>query len=566
MEAALRCGGVPRSLRAGRALAVPDSSPRPACQPPPSLPLPPSHPTHPLPPSLSICAVLCPQDCVRCGHGREAGPRGVGARARPGRHQGGVGGDCAAPRGPPAQQGARDRQHRGGKRPRCGMVPLGPVAPGGRRRGRALPVLAPAALDSAWPLPPTRCAGNAKKLLKQVQEGEKDYHFIEVGAAWGCAAARLCCSVVTRGGVVRWGQPCGLRSRPFHVPPARPPTRHARHRSWPAPAAASAAAASRAARTRRSCRSARARCTSEGSWRGRRRAVEAGPRTPQPVDLTAAPPTPPRPTLNPRSVDERKVLRRSHENPVIQQLYDDFLEKPNSHKVGAGSGAAGKAGGRQDGGQSSNSARWLAGRAVCNCTPGKHSRARPSARRSDRAPVLPPACPAALQAHELLHTYYVPCGPEKFDINSPPVSCLRSAAAGGKEQGRRRPPAPAPAPARVVAAKQLERSSRAAAAASRHHIGSCVAGLPQRAPPRAPRSARWKRRPPASPTRLRPARHEPPVCALRRPAAHPPAHPAPHAPPCVLLPQPLTCAAVPLCLPAGGLHRPAGHLHPRPGL
>lgn len=33
-------------------------------------------------------------------------------------------------------------------------------------------------------------------------------------------------------------------------------------------------------------------------------------------------------------VDERKVLRRSHENPVVRQLYDDFLERPNSHKVG----------------------------------------------------------------------------------------------------------------------------------------------------------------------------------------------------------------------------------------
>ena len=44
-------------------------------------------------------------------------------------------------------------------------------------------------------------------------------------------------------------------------------------------------------------------------------------------------------------MDERKVLRRSHENPVIQQLYDDFLEKPNSHKVGwvvAGRGVAGR--------------------------------------------------------------------------------------------------------------------------------------------------------------------------------------------------------------------------------
>ena len=34
------------------------------------------------------------------------------------------------------------------------------------------------------------------------------------------------------------------------------------------------------------------------------------------------------------SVDERSVLRRSHDNPVIQRLYAEFLEKPNSHKVG----------------------------------------------------------------------------------------------------------------------------------------------------------------------------------------------------------------------------------------
>ncbi|EFN60019.1 hypothetical protein CHLNCDRAFT_133208 [Chlorella variabilis] len=53
---------------------------------------------------------------------------------------------------------------------------------------------------------------------------------------------------------------------------------------------------------------------------------------------------------------QREAPRRKlQQNPVIQQLYDDFLEKPNSHK-----------------------------------------------------------------AHELLHTYYLPCGPEKFDINSPP--------------------------------------------------------------------------------------------------------------------------------------------------
>jgi len=27
------------------------------------------------------------------------------------------------------------------------------------------------------------------------------------------------------------------------------------------------------------------------------------------------------------------VLRRSHENPDILKLYDEFLEKPNSHKA-----------------------------------------------------------------------------------------------------------------------------------------------------------------------------------------------------------------------------------------
>lgn len=106
--------------------------------------------------------------------------------------------------------------------------------------------------------------GNAKKLLKQVQEGEKDYHFIEVMACPG-------------GCIGGGGQP---RSKDKEILQKR-----------------------------------------QGAL---------------------------------YNVDERKVLRRSHENPVVQQLYDDFLEKPNSHK-----------------------------------------------------------------AHELLHTYYVPCGPEKYDITAP---------------------------------------------------------------------------------------------------------------------------------------------------
>ncbi|MFN4224645.1 MAG: iron hydrogenase small subunit, partial [Fervidobacterium nodosum] len=33
------------------------------------------------------------------------------------------------------------------------------------------------------------------------------------------------------------------------------------------------------------------------------------------------------------SIDELSVLRRSHENPDIIKLYEEFLEKPNSHKA-----------------------------------------------------------------------------------------------------------------------------------------------------------------------------------------------------------------------------------------
>ncbi|KAG1678883.1 hypothetical protein FOA52_003551 [Chlamydomonas sp. UWO 241] len=31
------------------------------------------------------------------------------------------------------------------------------------------------------------------------------------------------------------------------------------------------------------------------------------------------------------SIDERKTLRRSHENPIIKQLYEKWLGSPNSH-------------------------------------------------------------------------------------------------------------------------------------------------------------------------------------------------------------------------------------------
>ena len=31
------------------------------------------------------------------------------------------------------------------------------------------------------------------------------------------------------------------------------------------------------------------------------------------------------------SIDEKSVIRKSHENPVINKVYDEFLEKPGSH-------------------------------------------------------------------------------------------------------------------------------------------------------------------------------------------------------------------------------------------
>ncbi len=33
------------------------------------------------------------------------------------------------------------------------------------------------------------------------------------------------------------------------------------------------------------------------------------------------------------SEDERQTVRQSHNNAQIQQLYTDYLEKPNSHKA-----------------------------------------------------------------------------------------------------------------------------------------------------------------------------------------------------------------------------------------
>lgn len=33
------------------------------------------------------------------------------------------------------------------------------------------------------------------------------------------------------------------------------------------------------------------------------------------------------------TIDEKSVIRKSHENPVIQKLYEQYLEKPGSHKA-----------------------------------------------------------------------------------------------------------------------------------------------------------------------------------------------------------------------------------------
>ena len=33
------------------------------------------------------------------------------------------------------------------------------------------------------------------------------------------------------------------------------------------------------------------------------------------------------------SIDEKSTIRKSHENPVIKKLYQEFLERPGSHKA-----------------------------------------------------------------------------------------------------------------------------------------------------------------------------------------------------------------------------------------
>ena len=33
------------------------------------------------------------------------------------------------------------------------------------------------------------------------------------------------------------------------------------------------------------------------------------------------------------TIDEKSVIRKSHENPVIKKVYEDYLEKPGSHKA-----------------------------------------------------------------------------------------------------------------------------------------------------------------------------------------------------------------------------------------
>ena len=33
------------------------------------------------------------------------------------------------------------------------------------------------------------------------------------------------------------------------------------------------------------------------------------------------------------SIDEKATIRKSHQNPVVQKIYKEFLEKPGSHKA-----------------------------------------------------------------------------------------------------------------------------------------------------------------------------------------------------------------------------------------
>jgi iron only hydrogenase large subunit-like protein len=33
------------------------------------------------------------------------------------------------------------------------------------------------------------------------------------------------------------------------------------------------------------------------------------------------------------TIDEKSVIRKSHENPVIKKVYEEYLEKPGSHKA-----------------------------------------------------------------------------------------------------------------------------------------------------------------------------------------------------------------------------------------
>ena len=33
------------------------------------------------------------------------------------------------------------------------------------------------------------------------------------------------------------------------------------------------------------------------------------------------------------SIDEKSTIRKSHENPVVKKLYQEFLQRPGSHKA-----------------------------------------------------------------------------------------------------------------------------------------------------------------------------------------------------------------------------------------
>jgi hypothetical protein len=130
-----------------------------------------------------------------------------------------------------------------------------------------------------------------------------------------------------------------------------------------------------------------------------------------------------------------------------------------------------------------------------------HSACMPAHMPPPSSPTLTPRRPSlsALQAHELLHTFYVPCGPEKFDINAPQVSQQHSTAQGMMAQHS--------APRVSTAVRQCSMKSslqrKAQQLSTAHHgalFGPCLllSQTPERLPSLpARRRSLWPRWPPA---------------------------------------------------------------------